>query len=183
MIGAPQIIALVILAQRGLEDIHSGRNTRRLLAAGGHETGKDYYPVVAVTHLCWVAAIFLLISPSANIFWPLLGLYLALQVARYWVILSLGPYWTHRIITPRDAPLVTAGPFRFIRHPNYLVLMLETALLPLVFGAWQVSLIMSAVVGAVLYYKILLEDRALADRRKNAADLQPPAHQIAPDGG
>lgn len=163
-IGAPQIAALVILAQRGLEDLHSARNTRRLLADGGYETAREYYPVVMVAHLAWIAAIFLLIPANAEIIWPLIGLYAALQVPRYWVILTLGPYWTHRIITPRDGPIVTRGPFRIVRHPNYLVLMLETALLPLAFGAWGVSLITTAVMGVVLYYKILLEEQALAAR-------------------
>lgn len=164
LIGAPQIVALVILAQRGLEDLHSARNTRRLLADGGFETGREYYPVVMVAHLAWIAAIFLLIPPDSDLIWPLMGLYVALQVPRYWVILTLGPYWTHRIITPREGPIVTRGPFRIVRHPNYLVLMLETVLLPLAFGAWAVSLITTAVMGVVLQYKIVLEDRALAAR-------------------
>ncbi len=166
-IGAPQIVAIIILIQRALEDLHSARNTRRLLAEGGFESGRGYYPVVVVAHLAWVAAIFLLIPADAKINWPLMGLYLMLQVARYWVILTLGPYWTHRIITPRAAPLVTDGPFRFVRHPNYLVLMLETVLLPLVFGAWEVSLITMAVMGIVLRYKIMLENEALAARAEN----------------
>lgn len=170
LIGAPQIVAVLILIQRGLEDLHSARNTRRLLKEGGFETGRAYYPVVAVAHLAWVAAIFLLIPPEAEIIWPLLGLYVALQVPRYWVILTLGPYWTHRIITPGTAPPpVRRGPFRFVRHPNYLVLMLETVLLPLVFGAWAVSLITTAVMGIVLHYKILLENEALAARSAEPA--------------
>jgi methyltransferase len=122
-----------------------------------------------VAHLAWIAAIFLLIPPGAEVIWPLIGLYAALQAPRYWVILTLGPYWTHRIITPRDGPVVTQGPFRIVRHPNYLVLMLETALLPLAFGAWAVSLVTTAVMGVVLYYKILLEDQALAARIEEKA--------------
>jgi methyltransferase len=166
-IGGPQIAALLILLQRGLEELYSARNTRALLAAGGREVGRDYYPVVAITHLAWIAALFLLIPAGAAIIWPLLVLYLALQVARYWVIASLGRYWTHRIITLPDAPVVRKGPYAFVRHPNYAITIAETFLLPIVFGDAAVAVIFGCVWSAVLYYKILLEDQALAERRNN----------------
>ncbi len=164
-LGAAQIAALLILVQRGLEEIYSARNTARLIAAGGREAGRDYYPVVAITHLAWIAAIFLLIEPSAPIVWPLLVLYLLLQVVRYWIIATLGRYWTHRIITVEGAPTVRAGPYRFLRHPNYAVTIAETFLLPLVFADAAVAVIFGCVWSAVLYYKILLEDAALSERR------------------
>jgi methyltransferase len=164
-LGPAQIAALLVLAQRGLEELHSQRNTRRLLAEGGVEAGRDYYPVVATIHLAWIAAVFFLIPPSAEIVWPLLAAYLVLQVARYWVIGTLGRYWTHRIITLPQAPIVKAGPYGLVRHPNYAVVLLETLLLPWVFGAFWLGVIMAAINGAMLYYKIVLEDAALAGRR------------------
>jgi methyltransferase len=164
-IGAAQIAALLVLLQRGLEEIYSARNTARLIAAGGREAGRDYYPVVAITHLAWIAAIFLLIPAASPIIVPLLVLYLALQVVRYWVIATLGRYWTHRIITLESAPVVRAGPYRYLRHPNYAVTIAETFLLPLVFGDTAVAVIFGCVWSAVLYYKIILEDAALAERR------------------
>ncbi len=127
--GAAQIAALLILLQRGLEEVYSARNTPRLIAEGGREAGRDYYPVVAITHLAWIAAIFLLIPATAAVIWPLAVLYLLLQVVRYWVIGTLGRYWTHRIITLPDAPVVRAGPYRYLRHPNYVVTIAETFLL------------------------------------------------------
>ena len=163
--GAPQIAAILLLVQRGLEELHSERNTRRLIAEGGREAGRDYYPVVAITHLAWIAAIFLLIPPTAPILWSLLALYLLLQVARYWIIATLGRYWTHRIITLDKAPIVRSGPYRFVRHPNYTVTIAETFLLPLVFADATVAAIFGCVWSAVLYYKILLEDAALKKRR------------------
>jgi methyltransferase len=165
LIGWPQIAALLVLAQRGLEELHSARNTRRLLSQGAREEGRDYYPVVAVTHLSWIASLFLLIPPDAPVSWPLLALYLLLQVARYWIIGTLGPYWTHRIITLEGAPIVRGGPYAWVRHPNYLVTIAETLLLPLVFGALALGAVMAAVWSAVLYYKIALEDAALKSRR------------------
>jgi len=163
--GYPQIAALLILAQRGLEELYSARNTKRLIAEGAHEVCREYYPVVAITHLGWIAAVFMLIPASAQIIWPLLVLYLLLQVVRYWVISTLGRYWTHRIITLEDAPVVRSGPYRWLQHPNYMVTIAETFLLPLVFDGVAVAVIFGCVWSAVLYYKILLEDGALDERR------------------
>jgi methyltransferase len=163
-IGAPQIAALLILVQRGAEEIHSARNTRALLARGAREEGANYYPVVAVAHMSWIASLFFLIPPDAHVFWPLIGLYVVLQAARYWVIATLGPYWTHRIITIDEAPVISSGAYRFFKHPNYAITVAETLLLPVAFSAVALGLIMTAIWVAVLNYKIRLEDAALARR-------------------
>jgi methyltransferase len=84
---------------------------------------------------------------------------------RYWIIFTLGCWWTHRIITLDGAPIVERGPYRFLRHPNYAVTYAETFLLPLAFGAPALAVIMTAIWVAVIRYKILLEDRANAARR------------------
>jgi methyltransferase len=166
-IGAPQVMALVILLQRGAEEILSARNTRALMAEGAREEGVGYYPVVAVAHLGWIAGLFFLVTPGAPIIWPLIGLYAALQVARYLVIATLGRYWTHRIITLDHAPVVSSGVFRYVRHPNYAITVAETLLLPLAFSAVAFALIMTAIWMAVLSYKIQLEDAALARRPRS----------------
>jgi methyltransferase len=165
-IGWPQIAALLVLLQRGAEELYSARNTRELMAAGGHEVGRSYYPVVATTHLAWIASLFFLVPPDAMISSLLAACYLLLTIARYWVIRTLGRFWTHRIITLKDAPVVRSGPYAIIRHPNYAVTIAETFLLPAVFGAWAVAFIMTAVWAAVLRYKIELEDAALAPRKQ-----------------
>ncbi len=165
-LGPPQLAAALVLAQRGLEELHSMRNTRRLLAEGAHEEGSDLYPVVASAHLGWIAAIALLIPPSAAVIWPLASAFLALQIARYWVIGSLGRYWTHRIITLPGAPVVRSGPYGLVRHPNYVVTIAETALLPLVFGQVAIAAIFTAIWIAVIRAKISLEDAALAGREE-----------------
>ncbi len=164
-LGAPQIAALLVLAQRGLEELYSMRNTRRLMAEGAHEEGGELYPMVAAIHLGWIAAIGLLVAPDAPIVWPILAGYLVLQAVRYWVIGSLGRYWTHRIITLPGAPVVRRGPYAFIRHPNYAVTIAETALLPLVFGAVAISLIFTVLWIVVIRAKIAAEDRALSSRQ------------------
>jgi methyltransferase len=165
IIGPPQVAALIVLTQRAVEEVYSTRNTWRLLAAGAREAGGDYYPVVAVSHLGWIAAVFFLVPPQAAVIWPLAGLYILLQPVRYWIIGTLGPYWTHRIITLDQAPLIEHGPYRFLRHPNYAVTIAETFLLPLVFGAVALAIITTAVWSAVVGYKIVLEESAIAERR------------------
>lgn len=167
-LGPAQIAALLVLAQRGAEEVYSQYNTRNLIARGAVEAGRDFYPVVAVSHLAWIAAIFLLIPASAPASMPLLGLYLVLQVVRYWVIGTLGPYWTHRIFTLPGAPVVRRGPYKWLRHPNYAVTIAETLLLPGVLGTWALGLIMTAIWIAVIRYKIGIEDVALAERRDHA---------------
>jgi methyltransferase len=164
IIGAPQIAALLVLAQRGLEELHSARNTKRLLAQGAHEVGANFYPVVAATHLTWIAALFFLVPPDAIVLWPLIAYYVVLQIVRYWVIGSLGRYWTHRIIAVPHAPLVGRGPYRYLRHPNYALTIVETFVLPLAFGAIALAIIMTALWWTVIQYKIRLEDEALASR-------------------
>ena len=169
LIGAPQLAALAVLIQRGGEELYSTRNTQRLRAAGAHEAGGVYYPVVAATHLAWIASLAFLVSPQAPIIWPLLAYYLALQVARYWVIASLGPFWTHRILTLPGASLVRRGPYRYVSHPNYAVTIVETFVLPLAFGALALAIIMTALWWTVLNTKIALENEALAPRRTKAS--------------
>jgi methyltransferase len=165
LFGPPQLAALLILVQRGLEELHSQRNTRRLLQEGGSEHGRDFYPVVATTHLCWIASIAFLIRPAAPLNVPALGVFMALQPVRYWIIGTLGRFWTHRIISLPGAPIVVRGPYRIMRHPNYAVTLAETALLPLAFAEPALAVIFTAIWGAVLRYKIVLEDQALAARR------------------
>src|SRR5262245_9801572 len=120
-LGAPQIAALLLLLQRGLEELHSQRNTRRLLQQGAHEVGRDYYPVVAATHLAWIASLAFLVPTGAPVYLLPLAAFLILQPVRYWIIGTLGRYWTHRIITLPGAPIVRGGPYRVVRHPNYAV--------------------------------------------------------------
>jgi methyltransferase len=166
LIGPPQIAALLVLMQRGAEEIYSARNTRALMARGAREEGGSYYAVVAVAHLCWIASLFFLIPSDAHVIWPLIGLYLVLQVARYWVIGTLGPYWTHRIISIDQAPIISTGPYRYLKHPNYAIAVAETMFLPLAFSAVALAFIMTAIWAAVLDHKIRLENAALQARSR-----------------
>lgn len=157
------VLALVI-AQRLLELIHARANTRRLLARGAVEVGAGHYPLFVLLHAGW------LLSLAATVPWaaephavPLVGSGLLMAV-RVWVMVSLGPYWTTRILTLPGAPLVQRGPYRWLRHPNYWVVSGEVALLPLAFDALGVAVVFSALNGALLAYRIAMEEQALSPR-------------------
>jgi methyltransferase len=154
------VIALVAL-QRLAELAVSKRNTKRLLADGGHEAGRAHYPWLIGLHVLWLVALVATVDPATRPNFWLLGFFVLLQLARAWVLVSLGSRWTTRIVVLPDAPLVTRGPYRYVRHPNYAVVAGEIAVLPLAFGAWQVAVVFSVLNGLLLAHRIRVEDRAL----------------------
>lgn len=162
--GAALLVYVVI--ERLLELVISRRNTKRLLARGAREAGASHYPVMVALHVSWLVAIIVWanvsVAPVDVIF---VGLYILLQAFRLWVMASLGRYWTTRIITLPEAPLVIRGPYKFLRHPNYVVVTLEVATLPLVFGAWPIAVIFSLLNAAMLWVRIGAENAALTARR------------------
>ena len=164
-IGAPQWIVLGVALLRLAELVYAGRNNRALLARGGREVGAGHYPFFVLLHGAWLVCLFLLVPADAPVSRPLAAGFIGLLLLRLWVIASLGPYWTTRIITVPGAPLIRRGPFRLVRHPNYLVVIGEIAVLPLAFGAWELALIFSALNLPLILYRIRIENAALADRR------------------
>ena len=154
------LIGYVVVA-RLAELAVARRNTKRLMARGGFEVGRDHYPLIVATHTAWILALAFLVPSDSVVDNRFLVLFLVAQIVRYWVILSLGPRWTTRIIVVPGEPLVTRGPYRWLRHPNYLVVAAEIALLPLVFGAWEIAIGFSVVNAAILWKRIRVEERAL----------------------
>lgn len=159
------IVLGLVAAQRLAELAYAQRNTRNLLARGAVEIGRGHYPLFILLHGSWLIAIAVLVPAAAAPSWPLLVLFALLQAGRVWVIATLGPYWTTRIITLPSAPLVARGPFRFVRHPNYWVVTGEIAVLPLAFGAWRLALAFSVLNALLLAWRIRVENAALAGRR------------------
>jgi methyltransferase len=153
------ILALVTLQRVG-ELWLSSRNTRHLLARGAHETGAGHYPLIVVLHAAWLAALWWLAPGRAiDAFW--LAIFVIAELARIWVLASLGPRWTTRIIVLPQAPLVSRGPYRWVNHPNYLVVAAEIIVLPLAFGLWQVTLLFTVLNAMLLAVRIKEENRAL----------------------
>ena len=156
-------MAFVTLQRLG-ELVLAKRNTEKLLAAGGYEIGAAHYPLIVAFHAAWILGLWWL-APSQSVNWILIGLFAVLQALRVWVITTLGPRWTIRIIRVPNEILVARGPFRFINHPNYAVVIAEIFILPLAFG-----LIWFAVIGGVtniciLAWRIHVENTALAPVR------------------
>jgi methyltransferase len=162
------IAGLLLLAtlQRLIELVIANRNTRALLAEGAYEIGRGHYPAIVFLHIAWLAVLWAFFVFDLALFEPWAAIaYLVVQVLRLWTLLSLGRYWTARIIVVPGAPLVRKGPYRFIRHPNYLVVVLEIALLPLALGSWPLALGFSIVNAIVLAWRIRTENATLASRR------------------
>jgi methyltransferase len=154
----------LVVGQRLGELVIARRNTRRLLARGGREVGAAHYPLFILLHTAWIASLAIFVPYDRWPYLPLIVIYLLLQLARVWVITSLGPYWTTRIITLDAAPVVRRGPYRFIRHPNYLVVGMELLVLPLAFRAWWIAAVFTVLNTLLIAYRISVEERALASR-------------------
>ena len=154
------VLALVTLQRLG-ELWLAERNTRRLLAKGAHEIGRGHYPFMVAVHAGWLVALWLLGPGPPLHVWPL-AVYALLQVARVWVIATLGERWTTRIIVLPGAPLVRHGPYRWLDHPNYWIVVAEIAVLPLVFGLPVVAAFFTVLNAIILWVRIRQENKALA---------------------
>lgn len=158
------ILAYVSL-ERLFELVFSSRNTKRLRAMGAREEGQGHYPLMVAFHFAWIVTLwFLARDREPDLFW--LANYVLLQAARLWVMASLGPRWTTRIIVLPGEDLVEEGPYRFLNHPNYWVVAGEIAVLPLVFGLPWVALVFTILNVAILSVRIREENRALAASRR-----------------
>jgi methyltransferase len=155
------ILALVA-AQRIAEAIYAERNTRALLRRGAVERAAIQYPFFVALHVAWLLSMLLLVPSSVPPNWYLVAVYALLQAVRYWILRTLGPRWTTRIIVLPNAPLVRSGPYRFMRHPNYAVVVLEIALLPCAFHAYAVAGLFTVLNAFLIGWRVRAEKAALA---------------------
>jgi methyltransferase len=161
------VLAFVVV-QRLAELAVAAANARRLRAAGAIEIDAAGYKWFVSLHAGWLAAMAAAIPAATPPAWPLLGIFAVLQPVRLWIVASLGRRWTTRLIVMPDLPLVTAGPYRYLRHPNYLVVTAEIAILPLAFGGLVIAAGFSAANLGLILRRIRLEDAALARSQANA---------------
>lgn len=161
-------LAIAILAFVTLERLGelwlASRNTNRLKARGAREEGAGHYPFLVALHVLWLASLWWF-APAREVdaFW--LAMFVLLIVARFWIIATLGERWTTRIMVLPDTPPVRHGPYRWFNHPNYLVVIGEIAVLPLVFRLWEIALVFSIVNAVLLAVRIRAEDKALGRSR------------------
>jgi methyltransferase len=143
------------------------RNAKWSLGRGGVESGRGHYPVMVALHTALlvgcVAEVTLLDRPFIPALgWPMLVLLVAAAGLRWWCIRTLGPQWNTRIIVVPGLPLVDRGPYRRMRHPNYVAVVAEGLALPLVHTAWLTALVFTVLNLALLAVRIRVEDAALA---------------------
>jgi methyltransferase len=159
-------VSLVAL-QRLLELWLSRRNGRILRARGAVERGQGHYPLIVAMHVLWLLSTFAegaLRGPDFPAYWPLpLALFLLVQPLRYWAIFSLGENWNTKILVVPGAQLARRGPYRYFKHPNYFVVVVEILTFPLIFGAWITALVFSVLNAILLSVRKREEDQALAE--------------------
>jgi methyltransferase len=149
-----------VTAERLAELWWARSNTRRLLAQGAIEHAPGHYPLIILLHAAWLAGLWLLgWAGPVSIGWLLV--FLGLQAARMWVLLTLGRRWTTRIIVVPGESLIRTGPYRFVKHPNYLVVAGEIAVLPLCFGLTWYAIAFSLANAAIIFIRIRAEAAAL----------------------
>ncbi|QKK32065.1 hypothetical protein FE844_021820 [Rhizobium indicum] len=153
------LLAFVTLQRLG-ELVLARRNTAALLARGAKEVAPDHYPVMVALHAGWIIGLWLT-APGrpVELFWFLV--FMGLQALRLWVLATLKDRWTTRIIVLPGAPLVSSGPYRLLRHPNYAIVVGEIAALPLAFGLPLYAIVFSLLNALVLYIRVKAENAAL----------------------
>lgn len=163
-------LALILATgvERLIELVISTRNARAALAQGGREFGREHFPWMVALHTGLLVASFLEAWLLDRTFlpwlgWPMLVLVVLSQALRYWCIATLGRQWNTRVVVVAGAGLVTRGPYRWMRHPNYVAVVVEGFALPLVFTSWVTALVFT-VLNAILLlgFRIPVEERALA---------------------
>lgn len=159
------LVAVLFLAyivfERLIELPIANRNTKRLKAAGGVEHSPGHYPLIVAVHTGWILAMVWL-GHDNPVSYVWLGLYAVLQVLRVYILGTLGRRWTTRIIVVPGEEKVVKGPFALVPHPNYLLVIVEILVAPLVLGLWEVAAIFSALNAAILVIRVSAEERAWA---------------------
>ena len=160
-------LLVVITFERLAELIVSQRHATASLSRGGVEFGRGHFPVMVALHTallaaCWIEPLALHRSFIPALAYPMLAVVVAANVLRWWCIATLGSRWTARVIVLPGVPLVTAGPYRWFAHPNYVAVVIEGAALPLVGSAWITACVFTVLNAALLTVRLRCETRALA---------------------
>jgi methyltransferase len=166
-------LLVFITLQRGLELALATRNTKALRRRGAYEVGARHYPVMVALHATWLTSLWLH-GRRRNVFLPLLAVFLGLQTLRLWVLLTLRERWTTRIIILPEAAPIVRGPYRFVRHPNYLVVALELPCVALALGLRRHAVCFGLANLAMLAWRIRSEERAFGRAAAPSEDPKQP---------
>ncbi len=173
-----RLLVVLVAAERVVELVVSRRNARRLRARGAIEAGRGHYPAMVIFHAAFIVAC--LAEPAflpARWPWaaalPAAALVLCAQALRWWVVATLGERWTTEVLVLPGAQPVQTGPYRLLRHPNYLAVIVELAALPLAAGAWRTAIVATLGNALLLAVRIRAEERALGAAWREAFDGVP----------
>ena len=155
------ILALVTLQRLG-ELVLAQYNTKNLMARGAIEVGASHYPLIVAVHAAWLITLWI-IGCYQPVNLPALAVFIVLQALRVWIIATLGSRWTTRIIVLLGEPLVESGPYRYLAHPNYVVVAAEIAILPLALHLPMTALVFTLLNAIVLFIRIRTESRVLSE--------------------
>ena len=169
------LFVLAVGVERLAEMVVSKRHLAWALARGGREYGRGHFPPMVALHtallLGCVAEVWLLDRPFLPwLGWPMVAVVLGTQALRWWCIRTLGPQWNTRVVVVPGLPLISGGPYRWFKHPNYVAVVLEGIALPLVHGAWITAVVFTLLNAWLLRVRIGVENHALLDSQLPPAD-------------
>jgi methyltransferase len=167
VVTAYTILLLAVAAERVAELAVSQRHLRWARERGALESGQGHYPVMVVLHIALLVGCLVEVHALDRPFvawigWPMLVVVAAAQALRWWCITTLGSQWNTRVLAVPGLPLVDRGPYRWLRHPNYVAVVAEGVALPLVHDAWLTAIVFAALNGVLLTVRIRSENRLLA---------------------
>jgi methyltransferase len=182
VVTAYTVLLLAVAAERVAELVVSQRHLRWARERGAVEAGQGHYPAMVVLHVALLVGCLVEVDGldrpfTAWLGWPMLALVAAAQGLRWWCIRTLGPQWNTRVVVVPGLPLVRTGPYRWLRHPNYVAVVAEGAALPLVHDAWLTALVFTALNAVLLSVRIRCEDRLLAGASATAVSERAVADQ------
>ena len=164
---AVYLFILLVVIQRIVEVQIANRNAKWVISQGGYEAGKDHYKYIVALHVLFFIALLIEVTVTKHTFmlWSIipLAVFLVAQVGRVWALSSLGRFWNTRIMILPGAKVVAKGPYRYLRHPNYAIVITEIACLPLVFQAYWTAIAFTVLNAVILSTRIQVEERALEE--------------------
>jgi len=162
------ILIIILAIQRLSELVIAGQNERTTRGEGGVEYDTKGYKVIVAMHILFFISLiaeYFILKRSLSALWPLfLSVIILAEVLRYWAIFSLGKYWNTKILVIPGTVPVTKGPYSYVKHPNYISVVIEIALIPLLFSCYITSAVFSILNLIVLYRRIKIEERALLEQ-------------------
>lgn len=168
------LLVLAVALERVAELVVSTRNAAWSLRQGGREYGRGHYPPMVTLHTALLAGCLVEVGLAHRSFvpalgWPMLAVVLGSQALRWWCITTLGSRWNTRVIVVPGLPLVSSGPYRRLRHPNYVAVVAEGVALPLVHTAWVTALVFTVLNALLLRVRIASENAALLQASAGAS--------------